>query len=52
MLKWSRTENCGGETEKGGLRLGFDTRSKLEFHGAKITSEASIIVLNGVKLRD
>ena len=29
-----------GETRTGSLRAGLDSRSKLEFHGAKVTSDA------------
>ena len=32
-----------GETRRGALRLDFDRRLKLEFHGTKVTSDAELL---------
>jgi len=40
-LTW---ENPMGETRKDALRLDFDRKLKLEFHGTKVTSDAGLLV--------
>ena len=36
-------ENLMGEARKDALRLDFDRRVKLEFHGTKVTSDAGLL---------
>jgi hypothetical protein len=42
----SLQENPMGEARKDALRLDFDRRLKLEFHGTKVTSDAGLRTLH------
>ena len=43
MLKQRKTENPTGADKKPALRVAFDRRLNLEFHGSKVTSDAGLL---------
>src|ERR1039457_3951536 len=43
ILTQRKTENPMGAGKKQALRVTFDRRLKLEFHGAKVTSDAGLL---------
>src|SRR5208282_2934700 len=47
MLKQQKTENPTGAGKKQALRVTFDSRLKLEFHGSKVTFETEVLMQRG-----
>ena len=43
MSNQQKMENPTGAGKKPALRVTFDSRSKLEFHGSKVTSDAGLL---------
>ena len=43
MFKHQKTENLAGAGKNEGLRVAFNRRVKLEFHGSQVTSDAGLL---------
>ena len=43
MSTLQKTENLAGAAKKEGLRVSFDRRVKLDFHGSQVTSDAGLL---------
>ena len=43
-----KKENLMGEAHKNALRLNFDRKLKLEFHGTKVASDAGLLAFDVV----